>query len=285
MSPRQPSSGRGAGLSDVVLRPVQGYAEYQACVALQRATWGEAFTECVPAAILMIGQKLGGVTAGAFAADGRLLGFVFGLSGLMEGRFVHWSDMLAVVPEARGRGLGLRLKLYQREQLLARGIDTVYWTFDPLVARNAHLNLARLGAEISQYVEEMYGPDTGSDLHSGLGTDRFIVVWRLRSPRVEAAVAGRPPDDAPFRAACIVNEDTPAGPSRSRALPDDGVVRVEIPADIQAAKAADARAAARWRATTRRAFLHYLARGYHVETFFRDAEGRVFYGLARVGHA
>lgn len=285
MSAYEPEAARRAGLSDVVLRPVQGYAEYQACVALQRETWGPGFTECVPAAMLMIGQKLGGVTAGAFSADGRLLGFVFGLTGLMHGRPVHWSDMLAVVPAARGRGLGLRLKRYQREQLLTSGIDTVYWTFDPLVARNAHLNVNRLGAEISEYVEAMYGSDTGSELHSGLGTDRFIVVWHLRSPRVEAALAGQPPDDAPFRDARVVRYAgrDPRGPGE-REWPDDDAVRVEIPADIQTVKDADVRSAARWRATTRRAFLHYLGRGYRVRAFVRDAGGRVFYGLERAGN-
>ncbi|MGH7545746.1 MAG: GNAT family N-acetyltransferase, partial [Gemmatimonadota bacterium] len=112
----------------MVLRPCETYAEYLECVALQKETWGADFTECVPAAILMVGQKIGGVTAGAFTPDGRLLGFVFGLTGTLDGRPVHWSDMLAVRREARGLGLGRQLKLHQREVLLARGVETVYWT-------------------------------------------------------------------------------------------------------------------------------------------------------------
>lgn len=259
---------------DVVLRPCETYAEYLECVALQKETWGAAFTECVPAAILMVGQKIGGVTAGAFTRDGRMLGFVFGLTGIQDGRPVHWSDMLAVRPEARGHSVGRRLKLYQRELLLARGVETAYWTFDPLVARNAHLNLNRLGAEIAEYMPEMYGEGTGSELHSGLGTDRFVVAWHLRSPRVEAALAGRPPDPAPFRDVPVANEDE---------LPESGAVRVEIPSDIQAVKAESPRQAARWRATTRRALLHYLGRGYRVTALLRDAESRVFYGLTRAG--
>lgn len=266
----------------IVLRPLETYAEYRACVDLQRATWGADFTECVPAAILMVGQKIGGITAGAFGPDGRLLGFVFGLTGILDGRPVHWSDMLAVRDEARGWGLGRRLKVYQRELLLERGVDVAYWTYDPLVARNAHLNLNRLGAEVLEYVQDMYGADTASELHSGLGTDRFVVLWRLRSRRVEQALAGHPPDFTPFRDAPVVNAEPEAGgPPVEKALPDAPAVRVEVPADIQAVKAASRETPARWRTTTRRAFLHYLSRGYRVAGFHHDAaRGRAFYGLA-----
>lgn len=278
MSPTErsaPGATRGArSYRDVSLRPCETYAEYLECVAIQKETWGADFTECVPAAILMVGQKIGGVTAGAFAPDGRLVGFVFGLTGVLDGKPAHWSDMLAVRDAARGHGLGLRLKLYQRELLLDQGVETCYWTFDPLVARNAHLNLNRLGAEIAEYVRDLYGEDTGSELHSGLGTDRFVVAWHLRSPRVEAALAGRPRDAAPFRG-------TPAATSGT--LPDADGVRVEIPADIQEVKAGSRERARRWRETTRRAFLHYLGLGYRVDALLRDEEGRVFYGLTRGG--
>lgn len=271
---------------DVLIRPLRTYAEYQECAALQRETWGEDFTECVPAAILMVGHKIGGVTAGAFAPDGRLLGFVFGLTGVQDGRLVHWSDMLAVRRDARGRGIGKRLKAYQRERLLALGIEIAYWTYDPLVAQNAHLNLNRLGAEIAEYVPDMYGADTGSDLHSGLGTDRFVVVWRLSDDRVaRAIVQDLEPDPEPFLEAPVVNvqmgDDGEPLPVEAD-LPTAPAVRVEIPADVQAVKAASGELAVRWRVTSRRAFLNYLGRGYRVAAFFRDrGSGRCFYGLGR----
>ena len=180
----------------VTIRPLETRVEYEACVALQRDIWGRDFVDVVPATILMVSQQVGGVASGAFDAEGRLVGFVFGISGVRDRVTAHWSDMLAVRPEARGRGLGRRLKLHQRELLLAVGIERVYWTFDPLVARNARLNLMTLGASPVEYVSNMYG-DTGSRLHRWLDTDRFIVEWRLAGPGGRAAprrhAGGAPP--------------------------------------------------------------------------------------------
>src|ERR1041385_2041149 len=120
--------------------------------------------------------------AASFDARDRLVGFVFGMTGVERGRLVHWSDMLAVRPDLRDHGIGRRLKEFQRDTLLAMGVGLVYWTFDPLVARNAHLNFNRLGVRVSEYVIDMYGSDTDSALHRGLGTDRFIVAWEIAAP-------------------------------------------------------------------------------------------------------
>src|ERR1019366_2166132 len=121
----------------IVIRELATHDERVLAVRLQEATWGAAFTERVPAAILLVGQKLAGVSAGAFARDGTLLGFVFGLTGVKGGRLVHWSDMLAVRADAQDRHIGTALKHYQRQRCLTLGVETMYWTFDPFVARNA----------------------------------------------------------------------------------------------------------------------------------------------------
>src|SRR3970040_1620502 len=163
----------------ILIRPLSSAEELAQGVAIQRLTWGDEFTEVVPATILQICQKVGGVAAGAFDRNDQMLGFVFGLTGVHHGRLVHWSHMLAVTPEARGLGLGKRLKLYQREMLLQMGVVEVRWTFDPLVAQNANLNINALGTDMERYVPEMYGNNTGSDLHSGLGTDRLVALWMI----------------------------------------------------------------------------------------------------------
>src|ERR1044072_6075634 len=185
-------------MKDVTLRRLCSEQDYAACVELQRATWGRQYEEVVPGSILKVAQKVGGLAAGAFDRDGHLLGFVFGLTGVRSGRLVHWSHMLAVAPEARDLGLGTRLHIHQREELLPIGVESVQWTFDPLEARNAHVNLNHLGAEVAEYVEDMYGGEMGSELAHGIGTDRLIVDWRIASDRACRALAGESPDAGPF---------------------------------------------------------------------------------------
>ncbi len=269
---------------EITLRPLRSQDDYRQCVALQYEIWGADFEECAPPSILLATQKVGGVAAGAFDAAGRLLGFVFGISGVRDGRLAHWSDMLAVREDARGLGLGRRLKAYQRERLLEQGIEVAYWSYDPLEARNAHLNINRLGAQPVEYVPDMYGGDTGSALHAGLGTDRFIVEWELRQPRVEAALAGTQRQERAETGAPVVNSESNGDVivARELDLPELAAVRIEVPSDIQQLKRDSPEQARSWRATTRRAFLYYLGRGYHVAGFLRaGASGRCFYLLTR----
>jgi predicted GNAT superfamily acetyltransferase len=260
----------------VTFRPLSSLSDYEACVELQRLTWGRDFSDVVPLSMLKVAQKAGGIAAGAFAADGRILGFIYGLAGDAEGRRFHWSHMLAVDPEARDLGLGTRLKLYQREVLLGAGIEEVRWTYDPLEARNANLNLNHLGAEVAEYVEEMYEGEMG-ELAKGIGTDRFIVSWRIAGERVARALADHRRSEAErFHAAPVANPG-----AAELDLPDAPRARIEIPENIQVVKVDQPETAMAWRTSTRRAFETYLARGYKVEAFFRDA-GRCFYGLERL---
>ncbi len=266
------------------LRQLKTQDEYDACVLLQKETWGQNFGECVPPALLQIGQKIGGVSAGAFDQSGDMVGFVFGLTGLKEGKSVHWSHMLAVSKGLRGEGIGRSLKLYQRELLLEMDVESIYWTYDPLVAKNAHLNFNKLGVRIAEYVEDMYGDDTGSDLHRGLGMDRFIVEWPIAEPRVEEALAGKrsiPISDStktPIVNTTLGTEGKPVLVEND--LPSITPVRIEIPENIETVQNESVHLAANWRSNTKRAFVHYLDLGYQIETFYRDGDsGRCFYGL------
>jgi predicted GNAT superfamily acetyltransferase len=271
----------------LTFRRLSGQADYEACVELQKLTWGGDFSDVVPLSILKITQKAGGIAAGAFAPDGRMLGFVYGLTGVRGGplpepvRVFHWSHMLAVHPDARDLGLGTRLKRYQRDLLLPLGVERVEWTYDPLEARNAHLNLNHLGAVPEEYVRDMYEGEMGSDLAKGIGTDRFIVAWHITNARVARRLQEGPPDPAEvirrFGDAPVV------GPAPEAPLPAGPLVRVEIPASIQDVKTRDLDLARAYRASTRRAFEHYLGRGWKVEGFYRDPDletGCCYYGLA-----
>ena len=267
---------------EVTIRPFVSRADYAACVRLQREVWGEHFGDVVPPTILLVSQRLGGVAAGAFDAGGRLLGFVFGVTGIRDGEPLHWSDMLAVRPEARGTGLGRRLKLFQREQLLELGVRRMHWTYDPLVARNANLNLNSLGAVPVEYVVNLYG-DTGSSLHAGLDTDRFIVEWRLDAA---APAGGRTPGDrasVPVTGESLPGSHAPSAnvgsppiidvewAASKRPLLGEPCVRVAAPADIDALKATDSSRARAWQRMQRLAFTHYLGHGYRVSGFEHHA--------------
>lgn len=259
------------------IRPLEGVEEYRACVDLQEDTWGEGFSERVAPAILLVSQILGGVASGAFDEGGHLVGFVFGMTGLRDGTLVHWSDMLAVRPAARGTGLGRSLKLHQREQVLARGVEVMHWTFDPLRTRNAHLNFSRLGITAPEYVEDMYG-QTDSPLHRGIGTDRFVARWEMASPRVRGRLDGSQPGptgEALAGLPAAVDRDAAStldrpGPTDPRLGLDDPHIRVVVPPDIGILMDEAPTLARDWRQATRAALSHYLARGWTAREFVRD---------------
>jgi len=248
------------------IRPFESHSDRSQCVALQQLTWGAAFTEKIPAAMLLVAQETGGVTSGAFADDGTMLGFVFGVTGLRHGKLVHWSDMLAVRPEAQGAHLGERLKEHQRDHCRALGIETILWTYDPLVARNAHLNLNRMGTRVEEFVVAMYGEGTNSPLQGDMPTDRFLISWAVDPARVAPALTVLPAD-LPL----VVGSNAEEG-----ALVEAPHVGVRVPRDITALAAQDITTARRWRFATRRAFAHYLARGYAVRGFVADAAGGTY---------
>lgn len=237
------------------IRDFVSQADYAACVELQRDTWGREFNDVVPASIQQVSQKIGGVAAGAFDASGRLVGFVYGMTGVKSGKIVHWSDMLAVRPEARNGGLGRRLKEYQRRAVAEVGAEIIYWTFDPLQARNAHLNFNVFGVRAVEYVRDMYGEDTGSDLHRGIGTDRLIVAWPVKKTALERRRK-----------------------EIARAAKAKKVLRVETPRDVTALLSTDPPKARAWRESTRRELVSAM-KTHRIDGFEIDSDNRAFYLL------
>ncbi|HYC50576.1 MAG TPA: hypothetical protein VEB19_05635, partial [Gemmatimonadaceae bacterium] len=252
------------------IRALASHADYQACVALQYETWGRDFRDAVPASVLIISQRLGGVVAGAFDGD-RLSGFVFGITGVEDGTVVHWSDMLAVRADVRNTGIGRRLKEHQRSQCARVGATVMYWTYDPLVSRNAHLNFNVFGVRVVEYVQDMYGHDTGSDLHRGVGTDRLVVAWHVaesellaRRTRIAEATTSPAFHDAP-----ILGDPDNAATFDARATR----VRIASPPDLAQLQRDAPGQAARWRASTRAAFQNAFAAGFVVDGFVAGRDG------------
>lgn len=223
-------------MSDIVFRDLSGMAEFSEAEDLQRAVWGEGDKED-PADLMMVVQHEGGLAAGAFR-DGRMLGYVFAFPTATPG--VQHSHRLAVRAEARGLGLGLRLKWYQRDWCLARGISHVRWTYDPLRLANASLNIHRLGAEASHYLPDYYGAMEG--INKGAPSDRLMADWWLNSPRVAACATGQP-------------------------LPVEPEETLEIPEDFGALLQNDPQGAYAQRLNNRAALQGAFARGLKIAGF------------------
>ncbi len=167
---------------EIIIRKCEGIEEFNACVALQKEVWNFADIDLIPLRMFVVSRKIGGQIIGAFDG-GELVGFAFSIPGSRAGHAYLHSHMLAVRNSFRNLGLGRRLKLAQRDDALARGFELMEWTFDPLEIKNAHLNLARLGAIARRYSINHYGYSS-SPLQGGLPTDRLVAEWWLKSKRV-----------------------------------------------------------------------------------------------------
>jgi predicted GNAT superfamily acetyltransferase len=258
------------------VRPLRSNDECYAAAAFQREIWGQDYIDIVPATLLHVVDYVGGLAAGAFDAQGTMLGFVFGVTGVRDGEIVHWSHMLGVRESARNLGLGRRLKEFQRDTLGALGVKRIFWTFDPLMAKNAYFNLNRLGAEVVEYVPDMYGTTT-SPLHFGLATDRLVVSLATTpndSVKPRLAPAGSSPVLTAFPR---LSDLTLSVGDRS---PD--VALIEIPGDVMNVLARSPAAARTWRLAVRDHFLWALSHGYIVAGIHRDqASDRSFYLITR----
>jgi len=172
----------------VEIRQLFQLAEFEEVLRLQQAIWGFADIELLPLRFLVVVSQVGGHVFAAYDGD-MMVGFCFAIPGIKAGGqpYLH-SHMLGVLPAYQNAGIGQRLKLRQREDALARGIQLIEWTFDPLELKNAFLNIARLGAIVRRYHENQYGV-TASPLHGGLPTDRCYAEWWIGSPRVRGILA------------------------------------------------------------------------------------------------
>lgn len=221
---------------EIVVRKCTGIEEFQRCVALQKEIWGEEDLEVEPATLFVVAKETGGQVLGAFDGE-RLVGYTLAVVGFTNGTVFLHSHMTGVHGDYRDRGVGRALKLFQREEALGRGIRLIVWTFDPLVTRNAHFNLNRLGAIARKYLPNLYGQTT-SPLHLGLPTDRLWAEWQLDSARAVAAVSDLAKEP----------ELTPA--------------RIELPAELDHWKQSDAAQVAKVQARIREEFTSWFARGY-----------------------
>jgi predicted GNAT superfamily acetyltransferase len=168
----------------IIIRNCHELNELRTAVALQKEVWNFSDAELVPLRFFVVAEKVGGQVIGAFNGN-DMVGFAMAVPGVRGWHPYLHSHMLAVRKDFRNAGLGRRIKLFQREEALARGFELIEWTFDPLEIKNAYLNIEKLGAIARRYTINQYGI-TSSPLQGGLPTDRLIAEWWVKSNRVES---------------------------------------------------------------------------------------------------
>ncbi|MDP9242424.1 MAG: GNAT family N-acetyltransferase [Actinomycetota bacterium] len=263
---------RSAGVD---LRPLESLEDADAILDVMIATWGAH--QLIPRELIRALQESGNVPYGAFV-DGGMVGYVMGFLGDdAEGAHVH-SHMLAVRPETRSGGIGRALKLAQRAQALEGGVSVVRWTYDPMLSRNAHFNLNKLGAHADRFHRNFYG-EMEDQLNRGDRSDRFVVRWDLDRP----GPIERPPDGRP-EVVLTRTDDEPARPHRvGDPRVDEGTVAalVQLPPDYAELRRRGPALAEEWRNACADAFEDCFGAGMVALAFDRTSDAYVF----MAGHA
>ncbi len=240
----------------VTVRHCHTLAEFQRCIELERLVWGGSDLDVVPLPLFVVTHETGGQVLGAFAGR-EMIGFTMAMAAFHSRPagppqlFLH-SHMTAVLAEFRDRGVGRSLKLFQRQDALARGIRLVEWTFDPLETRNAYFNLMRLGAVARRFLPNCYGI-TSSPLHAGMPTDRLVAEWWLDSPRVNG----------------LVQQDEPLAAD----VPAEDAQAVVVPAQMPEWRQRDPQRAVAEQSRIREAFQKWFGQHYVATAIEQTPEG------------
>jgi predicted GNAT superfamily acetyltransferase len=243
----------------LIMRDLHAIDEFQQVVELERRIWEYSdLADVVTVPVFIITVKRGAILIGAFDERNEMVGFVYSIVGIKNGKGMQWSHMAGVLPEYRRQGLGRELKLAQRDRALAAGFDLIEWTFDPLQAANAHLNFRRLGVRCDEYAENIYG-ESSSVLHRGTPTDRLVVQWNIRDAEVERRL----------------RNEAVARPAAADS------VRIDVPSRFTEMQRQAPDQALEWRLRTRRMFQTSYAQGYRAVDFERNEDGSGRYLLVR----
>ena len=242
---------------EVTIRECVSVEDFKQCIELEREIWHDDDIGIMPIRLYMISKTCNAPTIGAFDAAGRLVGFVHTSLALVGRHVAYHSHLAAVVERLRHRDIGYRMKMAQREHALLVGIPLIMWTFDPLLSRNAHLNINKLGAIIRRYEVNYYSEGFSAVFDSDVPSDRIFAEWWVASPNVKSVLEGTRPS---------VDEDRGS---------------IEIPEDVTAVRATSIEEHLRWRLAVRKEFQKEFALGNIVRGFAREPEhkrGRYIFG-------
>lgn len=269
-------------MKNYIIRLIETPEEMSLVEQLQRDVWPGPEIDVVPLHMLITAVHNGGLVLGAFIED-KMVGFVFGFPGIettADGpRLKHCSHMMGILPDQRDSGIGFALKRAQWQMVRHQGLDHITWTFDPLLSRNAYLNIAKLGAVCTTYRRAEYG-DMRDELNAGLPSDRFQLDWWINTRRVERRLGKRSRPTLklahvarsglhPFYSLQNLTDALPHPPEHVPPF-DERLLLAEIPGDINLIKTKDFGLARDWRFFTRELFETAFANNYIITDFIFD---------------
>ena len=269
-------------MNNFSIRLIETPEEMRLVEDLQRDVWPGSETDVVPLHMLITAVHNGGLVLGAFVEE-KIVGFVFGFPGLESTpdgpRPKHCSHMMGIHSDYRDDGVGFALKRAQWQMVRHQGLDHVTWTYDPLLSRNAYLNIAKLGAVCITYHRSEYG-DMRDGLNAGLPSDRFQVDWWINTPRVERRLSKRPRPTLklthvassglhPFYPLRTSTDGLSQPPEHVPAF-EDRLLLAEIPSDFTSLKSQDFALARDWRFFTRELFETAFEKNFIVTDFVFD---------------
>ena len=266
-------------MADIFIRELATLEAYRQLDRVQLTAWDRDERSIVPWEFMKAAQYNGAALIGAFEGtpderESRLVGYVFGILGTVPSldtrrdpvaaaRLQMYSHQLAVLPDFRGRQIGRRLKLAQRAFCQRIGVRQITWTFDPLISRNAWLNIGRLGGISNTFLPAWYGA----------GRDRIYLEWWITSNRVNRRIEG---DRRPLKLAAMLGGGAlianpamingagfPVPPAEFE-LVDNYTALLEIPADMETIEKEDEPLATRWRSHARSLFTTYFNAGFII---------------------
>jgi predicted GNAT superfamily acetyltransferase len=269
----------------VSIRTMTTLEDFEEIGRLQRQALGFSDDDIYPPKLITVAHENGGSAVGAYNSKGELVGFAFNFPGSRYGLIIEWSYLLRVVPAYRGRGLRKRLKLAQREAVLAKEVETICWGFDPVDVARARLSFHDLGAVCSEYVTDF--PDPLNDFRrAAIMDDILVAVWNLNDQRVLSRIDGDPPEPGIPPEVCLIKPDKlgrlPA-PGALEAGNGRPMLALPIPADFDRLEANDSESAEAWKVFVRAALKGWLKREYSIEEFAAQHEtpGWFWYILRR----
>lgn len=284
------------------IRALRALSEMQAAVDLQRTYWGEHLESVIPAHMLFSLASHGGHVLAAFDGD-DMAGVLVGFLGTSEqdskrpamANLQIVSKRMVVLPHYRNHGVGYRLKLAQRDVAMTQGIRLVTWTFDPLMALNAHLNVRKLGATCTTFLQDYYGVTDEGGLTTLGSSDRLVAEWWVTNRRVEERIFGNRNDlgieqymgaETSILNPTTVTSDGALMPAETTLIPTSSLALVEIPTDYGRMVRENPELAQRWRLHIRAVLQQQLGVGFVITDFVRasfEGRQRAFYVLSYDG--